>query len=250
MVKNIFLEIEYDGTNYFGWQIQSKERKAKGQTVQEKIQQALKKLFNREVKISYAGRTDRGVHAYSQCINFKIDTNIPLKNIKLALNSLLPSDIFIKRIKKVPLGFHARFNAKSKIYRYIIVNRKKFSVFLRCYAWHLPEKLDLKVMRKAAHLLVGSKDFSCFAKEAKRYKSCQREIKSIKITKRGSFIYIDIEADGFLRNMARNIVRFLVRVGKGKINLDEVNAILERKKTYFNKPAPACGLYLYKVNYG
>ncbi|MCD6584076.1 MAG: tRNA pseudouridine(38-40) synthase TruA, partial [Candidatus Omnitrophica bacterium] len=118
MVKNIFLEIEYDGTNYFGWQIQSKEKKAKGRTIQEKIQQALEKLFNRKVKINYAGRTDRGVHAYSQCINFKIDTNIPLKNIRLALNSFLPSDISIKRIKKVPLDFHARFNAKSKIYRY------------------------------------------------------------------------------------------------------------------------------------
>ncbi|MCM8787402.1 MAG: tRNA pseudouridine(38-40) synthase TruA [Candidatus Omnitrophica bacterium] len=248
MQKNIFLTVEYVGTNYFGFQLQNKKEK-KEPTVQECIEVALKRLFNKKIRIIYASRTDRGVHAKEQAINFKADTNIPLKNIKKALNTFLPKDIYVKKIKKVPLDFHSRFFAKSKVYRYIILNRKEPTVFMGNLSWHIGEPLDIEAMKKVSLLLIGKKDFSIFAKEAKNYKNCIREIKNILIKKQNSFIYIDIEADAFLRNMARNIVGFLVNVGKGRIKVTDAVYILEKKFKYLNKPAPACGLYLQKVKY-
>lgn len=247
-MRNIFLEVEYVGTNYFGFQIQDKKDKRQI-TIQGVIEEALFKLFRKKVRITYAGRTDRGVHARGQVINFKIQTNILLKNIKKALNSFLPPDIRIKNIKKVPLDFHSRFWAKSKIYRYIISQRKEPTVFWRDFSWHIDKPLDLEAMQKISLKLIGRKDFSLFAKEAKKYKDCRRCIKAISIKKRGSFVHIDIEADGFLRNMARNIIFFLVKVGNDKIPLTKAYLVLKRKVSYANKPAKACGLYLYKVNY-
>ena len=233
--KNIFLEVEYSGTNYFGFQVQEKKSVVQP-TVQGKLEEALEKLFRKKIRITFAGRTDRGVHAKAQGINFKVDTKIPLDNIKKALNTSLPSDIRIKKIKRVPLDFHARFSAKSKIYRYLIYNSKEPSVFWRDYSWHLSGKLELKTMQEGARNLLGRKDFSSFAKTAKKYKHCIREIKNISVKKEGKFIQIDIEADGFLRSMARNIVYFLADLSGSKT---------PRR----NKPALACGLYLYKVKY-
>lgn len=247
-MRNIFLEVEYVGTNYFGFQIQEKKDK-KEITVQSLIEQALYKLFNQRIRIVYAGRTDRGVHARAQAVNFKIDSRIPIENVQKALNSLLPSSIRIKKGKEVPLDFHSRFSAKSKIYRYIISQKKKPTVFWHDFSWHIDKPLDLGAMQKISLKLIGRRDFSLFAKEAKKYKDCRRCIKAISINKRGSFVHIDIEADGFLRNMARNIVFFLVKVGNGKIPLTKAYLVLKRKVTYANKPAKACGLYLYKVNY-
>ncbi|OQX87469.1 MAG: tRNA pseudouridine(38-40) synthase TruA [Candidatus Omnitrophica bacterium 4484_70.2] len=242
-MKNILLEIEYDGTNYFGWQIQKKKK-----TIQGELQKALKKLFKKEIKIFYAGRTDRGVHAQSQMANFFIETSIPLKNILVALNSFLPQDIRIKKIKKVPSDFFAH-QAFSKVYRYIILNSSVPSVFLRHYSWYVPEKLDISKMEKISKKLVGFRDFSIFAKEVTRYKTTYRNLKRISIRKRSKFIYIDLEADGFLRQMVRNIVYFLVEVGRRRISLKEAELILNKKTSYSKKPAPSSGLYLYKVNY-
>ena len=255
MFKNVFLEIEYDGTSYFGWQVQNKKSPVTGyksqvkKTIQGELQKALRILFNKKIKVVYAGRTDTGVHAKGQCVNFKIETKIPLKNIKAAVNSFLPLDISIKKIKKVPLDFHARFNVKSKVYRYIIYNKKRPCVFNRNHAWYLPDKIDLAKVKKAIPKIAGQRDFSCFVKEARRYESCIRQIKAISVRKRGGFLYIDIEADGFLRNMVRNIVSLLVRIGRDKVSLKNVNKIIKKELPYANKPAPSCGLYLYKVNY-
>ena len=182
-------------------------------------------------------------------VNFRIRTGIPLKNIKIVLNVFLPRDIRVKKIKKVSLGFHARVWAKSKIYRYVILQRREDSVFLNDFAWHIDKPLNLRDMEKVSKKLTGEKDFSLFAKEAKKYETCVRKLKDISIKKRGAFIYIDIEAEGFLRNMARNIVAFLVKVGNGKIPFKDVAGILEGNIFYANKPAPARGLYLSKVKY-
>jgi tRNA pseudouridine38-40 synthase len=247
MFKNILCEVEYVGSNYFGFQIQNKKKKEI--TVQEVIEDALEKLFSKKIRINYASRTDRGVHAFGQVINFKIDTKIPLSNIKNALNSFLPPDVKIKKIKKVPLEFHSRYNAFSKIYRYLILNKKQPSVFHQKFFWQIREKLDIDMMKKGAKKIKGKRDFSLFAKQSSNYKNCVREIKDIEIKKRGSLIIIDIEADGFLRNMARNIVSFLVRLGKKEIDLKEIDKILKKEKKYTNFPAPACGLYLLKVKY-
>lgn len=246
-LKNIFLRIEYLGTNYFGFQIQNKP-KNKEPTVQEKIESALKRLFNREVKISFSSRTDRGVHAKAQGVNFKVNTNIPLSNIKKAFNSFLPEDIKIKKIKRVPLDFHSRYDAVSKLYRYIILNKKEESVFYHNLTWHIPYFLDLDRMKKAAKEISALRDFSLFAKK-NSFSNPICGIKRITIKKRGSFIYIDIEANRFLRNMARNIVSLLVKVGLGKISLSDIKLILNKKTKYHNSPAPAQGLYLLKIKY-
>jgi tRNA pseudouridine38-40 synthase len=248
MVRNVFLEIEYIGTNYFGFQIQNKKDKREV-TVQEAVEEALEKLFREKVKVTYASRTDRGVHANGQVINFKIDTSLSPKNIKNALNFFLPSDIRIKKIKYVPLDFHSRFSARSKVYVYLILNRREPSVFWRDFAWHKGSSLDVNSMEKVSKKLIGKRDFSIFAKGAKKYASCIREVKNISIKKRGVFLYIYIEANGFLRNMARNIASFLVSIGEGKINLNQCDKILRGKLPYTNRPLPPRGLYLLKVNY-
>lgn len=248
MARNIFLEIEYMGIGYFGFQVQNKKGVSEI-TVQEVIEQALEKFFKQKIRIIYASRTDRGVHAKAQAINFTVDTNIPLKNFKTALNDLLPPDIRIRKVKSVPSDFHSRFSVKSKIYRYIIFNKREPSVFWHNFSWHMEGLLNIGKMQKTAQKITGRFDCSIFAKEAKNYKSCVREIKNISFKRKNSFLYIDIEADGFLRNMARNIVSFLVRVGRDKVNLEDAFLILEGRKHYINKPAPAQGLYLWKIKY-
>ena len=245
---NLFLEIEYLGTKYFGFQIQNKKI-AKEISIQGVIEDSLKRLFNQEIRLNCSGRTDKSVHAKGQVLNFKVKTKIPINNIKIALNSFLPQDIRIKQIKKVPLEFHARFSAKSKIYRYIILNQKQPSVFLSDFSWYVSGSLNINKMKKVSKLLEGERDFSLFAKEPRKYKHCIRTVKYICIKKRGTFIYIDIEANGFLRNMVRNIVSFLVSIGLGKVKLQDVNLILDKKIKHCNNPAPGGGLYLSKVKY-
>ena len=260
MLKNIVLELSYDGTKYFGWQIQSKRKgssskclslhnAASQKTVQGELEVALEKLFGVPVRVSYAGRTDRGVHARSQIVNFPVDTHIPLPKIRNALNALLPQDIRIEKIKASSLQFHARFDATSKIYRYTILNTLKPDVFYRNYTWFFPQELDIATMNKIASMLIGYRDCSMFAKDAHRYKDVRRLIKAISIKKRASRIYIDIEASGFLRNMARNIVYFLVSGGRGRLTLTQARRILAKKSPYLKKPAPPQGLCLYKVRY-
>ena len=189
------------------------------------------------------------MHAKAQAVNFKTDSRIPLANIKLALNAFLPDDIRVKKVKLVPIDFHARFWTVSKKYRYYIRNTKEPSVFCNGLFWHIAEPLDLKAMRQISKKLIGKHDFALFAKDPGKYKSCLRTIRSVAIISRGKLVHIDIEADGFLRSMARNIVSFLVRVGSGKLKIKEAYLMLKGKSVYVNKPAPACGLYLCKVNY-
>ncbi|MDD3296222.1 MAG: tRNA pseudouridine(38-40) synthase TruA [Candidatus Omnitrophica bacterium] len=247
-LKNIFLQVEYLGKSYYGFQIQNKKA-VKEVTVQEVLEKALEKLFLQDIRIVYSSRTDRGVHAMAQSLNFKVKTKIPLANIKKALNAFLPADIKIKKIKKVPLDFHSRFSVRSKIYRYVVFNRRQPSVFWEDFSWHIPQGLDLEAMRKVSLSLIGKKDFSLFARGASNYKNCVRSLKAIEIKKRNGLVYIDIEADGFLRSMARNIVAFLAKIGSGEVPLVEAVNILKKNTSYINNPAPAQGLYLYKVKY-
>jgi len=242
------LEVEYVGTRYFGFQIQNKHS-AREITVQEVIEKALKRLFNQNIRIDYTSRTDTGVHARAQGVSFAVDTKIPLPNIKRALNSFLPYDVKIKKIKAYPENWRVRYAVKSKIYRYAIYNAKEQSVFDYDFSWHIIAPLSVTAMKKAAIIVKGKKDFSLFAKDAKHYENPVRYVKAIKIFKKGAFIYIDIEANGFLRNMARNIVSFLELAGSGKMALKQVKDILLKKTPYANKPAPAKGLCLMKVYY-
>jgi len=248
MQRNIFLELEYIGSNYFGFQTQEKGKR-KLPTIQEVLEKALEKLFREKIRITGSGRTDKGVHAKAQVVNFKVDSKIPLFNIKSALNNFLPTDIRVKKVKNVPDNFHARFSVKSKLYRYIIFNSREDSVFWRNSAWHVSMPIDLELMKKVAKRLIGKKDFAIFAKDAKQYKTCKRRVIDISIRKKANLIYIDVEAEGFLRNMARNMVSFLVKIAAKKILFKDLSSILNQKISYTKKPAPAQGLYLYQVKY-
>lgn len=254
-MKNIYLELEYDGTNFYGWQIQNrpsvvKAKYRKLKTVQHTLEKAIKKLFHKKIGIVYSGRTDKRVHAKCQVVNFKTETHIPEESIKQALNTFLPDCIYVKKVKFVDLDFHARFRAKSKVYRYIILNRKEKDTFLRNYSWWIPDKLKISPMKRASCYLLGKKDFSSLAQKASKYEHCRRRIKKISIKKDRDFVYIDIEADGFLRGMARNIVSLLIDVGRRKYDPSTIREIIKGKnRSLFGKPAPARGLYLWKVRY-
>lgn len=248
MEKNIFLEIEYRGTAYHGFQLQAKPGKRET-SVQQIIERALRKLFRKKIRLTYTSRTDKGVHARAQGVNFYVKTDIPLYNIKRALNTFLPDDVRVKNVKVVPREFHSRFWCLGKTYRYIILNKKEGSVFHHDFAWHVPQALDLGKMRAAAKHLAGKRDFSVFAKEAGAYQTCVRDMKAVIVKKKGSFIYVDMQADGFLRSMCRNIVNFLVEVGRGEIAFERLPGILAGKAAYEKHPAPAQGLYLWKARY-
>ncbi|MBD3246454.1 MAG: tRNA pseudouridine(38-40) synthase TruA [Candidatus Omnitrophica bacterium] len=248
MEQNICAEVQYDGTGYYGFQIQRKKSDAEI-TVESVLREAFSRLFGAPLSLTYASRTDRGVHAKAQVVSARVHTDIPLSNIPRALNSFLPPDIRILHVKNVPLEFHARYHARSKQYRYFLYTRQKPSVFWRRYSWYFPAPLDISAMQRAGAALCGRKDFRVFAKQAKVYPHCERTLRRITVRKRGPLLLIDLEADAFLRGMARNIVGLLVKAGTGKQPPRAVKDILRGNRLYHNVPAPAHGLFLMKVNY-
>jgi tRNA pseudouridine38-40 synthase len=249
MLRNIRLTIEYDGSGFSGWQAQSNIKKFR--TVQEEIERSAARLFGKKIKLTGAGRTDSGVHAEAQSANFKIDSALPLKNIVKGLNSYLPDDIAVISAEDAPLKFHSRFDAKEKLYRYTIINRKTRSPLLRKYAAACFYDLDIKAMKKAAGYLVGKKDFRSFQAADKKDRSSVRHIKRLDIIQKGnSVIEINIQADGFLYNMVRNIAGTLIDVGRGRISPDSIKDILKkRQRTAAGQTAPAKGLCLIKIFY-
>ena len=250
---NIKITIAYLGKQFSGWQTQ----KTGHRTVQGKIEKALRTIFRRRVKLIGAGRTDSGVHAMAQVANFQIKSSKALGKVKNALNGNLDDDIAILKIEYVPLSFHAQYSAKSKIYCYTILNRKERCVFSQNIAWHFPYTLNLHLMRQAANLLKGRKDFCSFQSsyqghllEENKKRSTIRTVQRIEIRKRGDFVDITIEADGFLYKMARNIVGILLAVGRGRLTNFDVKHILEQKKTgIVRQTAKAKGLRLVEVKY-
>lgn len=250
---NIKLTIEYNGTNYAGWQCQKSKTpnpKYKIKTIQKTIEKTLQVILQEKIKLIGSGRTDAGVHAKAQVANFKTIFRISLKNIQKALNSLLPEDIVVKDIKKVPLDFHSRFNAKSKLYRYVILNRNYPDPFFRNYVYFYPHPLNVNLMRQEARCLIGRHDFKSFQAKGESDRFSIRTIKNLKIIKRGDFIYIDIKADGFLYNMARNIVGTLIDIGRYRLKKGDLKRILLAKDRKFAGPTvPAKGLFLIEVNY-
>ena len=246
MLRNIKLTIEYDGTDYQGWQRQLNTR----ETLQEIIEEVLRGILQKKVSLIVSGRTDAGVHARGQVANFKTYTKIPLKKLKRALNSLLPDDIVVTRAQDIAWDFHARFAAKTKIYRYAIINQKYPSVFWRKFAYFVPFKLDFRLMQKEARALLGRHDFRCFQAAGRKAKDTVRTIKKIKVTKKGSIIFIDIQANGFLYKMVRNIAGTLIEVGRGRKPQISIKKILNSRNRQFAGPTVAsCGLCLLRVQY-
>jgi tRNA pseudouridine38-40 synthase len=244
-MRNIKLSIEYDGTNYHGWQSQKKEN-----TIQKVIECSIERIINSRVKLIGAGRTDAGVHALDQVANFLTDSEIPAELLKRGLNSILPYDIKIKDIEESPTDFHARLDAKGKIYQYMILNSEYPSPFLNRYSWHIKKNLDLEAMEEGSKYFIGEKDFSAFMASGSRVNNRIREIRWARWTKRGDIIIFSINANGFLRHMVRIIVGTIVYIGLGKLSTLSIEDIFnskDRKKAGIT--APPQGLFLKKVIY-
>ncbi|NIP38828.1 MAG: tRNA pseudouridine(38-40) synthase TruA [Candidatus Dadabacteria bacterium] len=245
-MRNIKLFIEYDGTNYHGWQ-----RQPGLQTIQQLIEQAIEKITNERATLLGSGRTDSGVHAYEQVANFKTSSKIGAKKITKALNSVLPADIAIIKSENADINFHSQYGSVSKTYIYKILNRESRTAINTKRVWHIPYKLDLDKMEKAARHLLGEHDFLVFSKTGSSVKTTVRSIYDASFVKRSDeLIEFHIRSNGFLKGMVRLIVGALVNVGKGKMTEDEFRQIVcSGTKHKYIKSAPAHGLYLAKVEY-
>jgi len=239
--------IEYVGTNFIGWQIQSK-----GQSIQKFVQIKISKLLKEKINLVGSGRTDSGVHAIEQSAHFDCKKKIEnldkfLKSINYFLNTKLVS---ITSIKKKSLNFHARFSAKQRIYTYIIFNRISGPSIEKNRGWHIKKKLDLKLMKKGTKKLLGTNDFSTFRSSSCNAKSPIRTIKSIKIKKVKNKIQIQFKSQSFLQQQVRSMVGCLKYLAEKKWNLKQFESVFKSKKrTLCAPPAPAHGLFLEKVIY-
>jgi len=244
-MRNISLIVSYDGTNYHGWQCQPDLI-----TIQQTLQERIEKIINHRIKLFAGARTDSGVHAYGQTVNYFTDNTIELKRLVKGLNSLLPPDIRIMGAHEASEDFHSRYSAKSKIYVYSILNSVCSSPFYARYVWHISYALNVPSMHRTIKGITGIYDFSAFKKKDTLHKSPIREILKAGVTKRGDFIYVVIEGTGFLRYMVRNIVGTLALVGSGKLTENNFMEILESKDRENAGPtAPAKGLFLRRIKY-
>jgi tRNA pseudouridine38-40 synthase len=240
------LTVTYDGTQYVGWQLQPN-----GKTVQEVVETALAKIDGREVRVHGSGRTDAGVHARGQVANCLLRTQLPSATLLRALNANLPEDVRVVRLQETDAKFHARFSARGKEYRYQIDCGAVADPFLRAYAWHHPRTLNVVAMRRAAGLLKGRHDFSALSAKPRRpVESSVRTIEKLSIIKEGNVITVAVAADGFLYKMVRSIVGALVKVGEGRLTVEELRGLVKAKKrTALVETAPAHGLFLWRVFY-
>jgi len=246
-MRNIKLILEYDGTNYHGWQSQVGTGNP---TIQDALEQAIKTLTNEDIKTFSSGRTDAGVHALGHVANFKTTRSIPSEAWAPALNHLLPNDIRVLSSGEAAEDFHARYSALGKIYKYRILNRHEPTALYRNYAWHVHQRLNLKNMKLAAASLEGKHDFSTFRGSGCSAKTPVRTIRSVMIKKTGGFIEIVVEADAFLQYMMRNIAGTLVETGLGRFGPKDVKRMIKsRDRKMAGRTAPPQGLYLVKVLY-
>lgn len=246
MTKNFKLTIEYDGSAYHGWQ-----RQPDLPTIQEEIEKGIRTMTGRQVVLKGSGRTDAGVHAYAQVANFVCETKHAPDVFLRGLNSLLPQDIVITACAEVPEEFNAQYDVKSKVYHYRILNRAHPAAIGRQYAWHIPQTLDLEAMNRAREHLLGTHDFKAFeGSGSPRAHTERRVIRTDLVAGDDGRLIFEIEGDGFLRFMVRNIVGTLVDVGLGKTSSDGFKKILLSKdRKLAGITAPACGLFLMRVFY-
>jgi len=253
-MRNIRLTIEYDGTDFRGWQQQIPEHR----TVQDEIEKALKIIFRTKTKVIGSGRTDSGVHARGQVANFKT-ANRRLKpaDIQRALNANLPEDITILEVKEAPKDFHAQYSAKRKTYSYTVLNGPARPAIDRAFCHYHPYRLNVASMRKAASELKGKKDFRAFMaanpalRATEKDKDTVRTMSRLDIKKQGDLVRITVTANGFLYKMVRNIVGTLLAVGSGQLAPRDIKMILAHKdRQRAGKTAPARGLCLENVEYG
>lgn len=246
-LQNFKITIEYDGGGYHGWQRQKNFR-----SIQAEIEKAVTRIVGSETAVIGSGRTDAGVHALGQVANFRCKTRLCESEFQRALNSLLPDSIIVRKCTKAAAGFHARYDAKRKTYRYRILNHPLPVAIGRQYIWHIRQPLDLEAMQDAARVLIGRHDFKAFEGTGSPRTHTTRQVFRASLTREDNTgcLTFEIEADGFLRYMVRNIVGTLVSIGCGKISRDEFNAIfhsLDRRRAAAT--APPHGLFLVRVSY-
>jgi tRNA pseudouridine38-40 synthase len=241
-MRNLRIDIEYDGTEYAGWQVQPGRR-----TIQGEIEGALTRILRKPIRITGAGRTDQGVHALGQVANFLTDSRLSPDRIRSGLNALVPDDIHVREIAEVDPDFNSRFSARSKIYQYQILSEP--SPVRRRYYWYVKYRLDLERMAKTVKYLRGRRDFRGLSVEDRDDpKSTVCDIMDIGLTNRGPELIIKFEADRFLRQLVRGMVGFMVDVGRGRYAPGETEQALKGKvrNRYF---APPHGLFLIEVKY-
>lgn len=245
-MSNFKITIEYDGSAYHGWQRQASER-----TIQGEIENALKTMTGNTITVTGSGRTDAGVHALNQTANFRCSTSLTPEVFLKGLNSLLSEDIVITSCKIVPENFHARYDVKSKVYQYRILNRSLPAAISRQYAWHIRKKLNLSAMQEAIRCIIGSHDFKAFEGSGSPRVSTVRCITNADLVETDNdYLVLKIEGDGFLKFMVRNIVGTLVDVGFDKITPHDFKQILISKdRNLAGITAPAHGLFLMEVKY-
>lgn len=243
MQRNIRLQLEYDGTDFKGWQVQPDQR-----TVQGTLESCLASLLGHPIRVIGAGRTDAGVHALGQVANFTTYNALPLERIGQALNGTLPPDVAVLDIDDVPSTFHARRSAKRRTYLYRIVYRRR--AIGRNEAWHLRSRLNIDAMRSAASRTLGNHDFTsfCVASSERENRNCR--VFECVLHCLDDAVHVEISADRFLRSMVRGIVGTLVQVGRGKRAPDAMDAILlARDRQVAGPNAPPQGLFLKEVTY-
>ena len=239
------LTLEYDGTNYHGWQVQPNVP-----TIQRALEAAIKQVTQQEMKVTGAGRTDAGVHALAQVAHFSTTAKLSTEEWLRALNSLLPPDIAVLAVEEVSETFHARYSAKSKLYRYHLLTRPHRSALSRSKVLHYPFPLDLTAMQEASRALIGTHDFSSFQGSPTDTENPVCAISRLEIERFGDEIRFEVEANRFLKQMVRAIVGTLLEVGRGKLQAGDVAGILTAKdRTKAGPTAPAHGLYLVRVDY-
>lgn len=245
MIRKLLITIQYDGSAYHGWQVQSNAL-----TVQEEFQNAVEKVLGSRLDVKGCSRTDSGVHANMYCLTLDTDMDISCSNVVLALNTYLPKDIAVIACVEAESDFHPRYSCKSKQYVYKIYNGKIRNPFYEKYAYHYRYNLDAEYLNREAKAFVGTYDYSGFCSIKSDVEDTVRTVYSASVKREGEFVYFTFEADGFLYNMVRIMVGTLLFINEGKIKSGELkDIIMSKDRTRAGKTAPPHGLYLNKVNY-
>jgi tRNA pseudouridine38-40 synthase len=244
-MRNFKLVVSYDGTDFHGWQMQPAHR-----TVQQTLEGALAVLTGQQVRVNASGRTDTGVHAVGQVVNFHCDTRLEAEVFVHGLNAHLPADVVIKDAAEIPDTFDANRDARRKLYRYVVHDGPVPDLFMRRYCHHSRYRLDAPAMVRAAAVLRGKHDFACFETEWPNRASSVRTVTHLTLNRLGDWLWLDVEADGFLYNMVRAIAGTLLNVGRGYWPEEQVAEILQSRDRKLAGPtAPAAGLFLMRVTY-
>jgi tRNA pseudouridine38-40 synthase len=256
-VRNIKLILEYDGTDFAGWQVQGQGER----TVQDVLRAAIVSVTGEDSQVVASGRTDSGVHAIRQVAAFETGSGLDPSTLKRALNANLPGDVRVKGAEEASGGFHPIRDALGKRYVYLMANMEHVSPFVSRYVWHLPGGLDLKAMKEATLEFQGRRDFASLMATGSDVKDTVREVRLSRLVEseglgflgfelKGRFLRLQVEGDGFLRHMVRNIAGTVAEVGRGRLSAEDIPDLLEaRDRDAAGPTAPACGLFLESVEY-